>query len=50
MVCYDNGGRNSRNFWVFTGLKDTGVLEESEKIVSKALEGSKSVARYCFQR
>ena len=37
-------------FWVFTGLKDSGFLEEAEKVVSKALDDSKSVARYCVQK
>lgn len=37
-------------FWVFSGLKESGFLEEAEKIVSKALSDSKSVARYCVPK
>ena len=37
-------------FWVFTGLKDSGFLDEAEKVVSKALSDSKSVARYCVPK
>lgn len=37
-------------FWVFSGLKDLGILEETEKVVSRALRDSKSVARYCVPK
>ncbi|MEM6339012.1 MAG: DUF2670 domain-containing protein [Pseudomonadota bacterium] len=37
-------------FWVFTGLKDSGFLDEAEKVVAKALSDSKSVARYCVPK
>jgi hypothetical protein len=34
-------------FWVFKGLEQAGVLQEAQKIVTKALLDTKSVARYC---
>lgn len=37
-------------FWVFKGLTDIGFMEEAEKTVSKALQDSKSVARYCVPK
>jgi len=37
-------------FWVFKGLTDAGVLQAAEKIVSKALSETKSVARYCVPK
>lgn len=37
-------------FWVFKGLTDAGVLQASEKVVSKALNDTKSVARYCVPK
>ncbi|HJK86634.1 MAG TPA: DUF2670 domain-containing protein [Candidatus Megaira endosymbiont of Nemacystus decipiens] len=37
-------------FWVFKGLTDIGFMEEAEKTVSKALQDSKSVARYCIPK
>ena len=37
-------------FGVFSGLKESGFLDVSEKIVSKALNTSKSVARYCVPK
>lgn len=37
-------------FWVFSGLKDSGFLDEAEKVVSKALSDSKAVARYCIPK
>jgi hypothetical protein len=37
-------------FWVFSGLKDSGFLDEAEKVVSSALEDTKSVAKYCVPK
>ena len=37
-------------FWVFKGLTDAGVLQAAEKVVSKALSDTKSVARYCVPK
>ncbi len=37
-------------FWVFKGLTDAGILQETEKIVSKALRDAKSVSRYCVPK
>lgn len=37
-------------FWVFSGLKESGFFDEAEKVVSKALSDSKSVARYCVPK
>ncbi|MDP4832843.1 MAG: DUF2670 domain-containing protein [Rickettsiaceae bacterium] len=37
-------------YWVFQGLTDAGVLQEAEKIVSRALRDTKSVARYCVPK
>ncbi len=37
-------------FWVFSGLKESGFFEEAEKVVSRALSDSKSVARYCVPK
>jgi hypothetical protein len=37
-------------FWVFSGLKESGFLQEAEKVVFKALQDTKSVARYCVPK
>jgi len=37
-------------FWVFKGLTDAGVLQAADKLVSKALSDTKSVARYCVPK
>ncbi len=37
-------------FWVFSGLKESGFLDEAEQVVSKALKDTKSVARYCVPK
>jgi len=37
-------------FWVFKGLTEAGVLQEAEKVVSRALRDTKSVARYCVPK
>jgi hypothetical protein len=37
----------SVTFWILTGLSETGILGEIEKIVVKAVTESKSIARYC---
>ena len=37
-------------YWVFQGLTDAGILQEAEKVVSRALRDTKSVARYCVPK
>ena len=37
-------------FWVFKGLTEAGVLQEAERVVSRALRDTKSVARYCVPK
>jgi hypothetical protein len=37
-------------FWVLKGLTSTGILPATEKIVTSALEDTKSVARYCVPK
>jgi hypothetical protein len=37
-------------FWVFSGLKESGFLDEAENVVSTALQDTKSVARYCIPK
>lgn len=37
-------------FWVFTGLKNSGFLDEAEEVISKALSDSKAVAKYCVPK
>jgi hypothetical protein len=37
-------------YWVFQGLTEAGILQESEKIVSRAFRDTKSVARYCVPK
>ncbi|WPY01019.1 DUF2670 domain-containing protein [Candidatus Trichorickettsia mobilis] len=37
-------------FWVFKGLEQAGVLTATEKVFSKALNDSKSVAKYCVPK
>ncbi len=37
-------------FWVFKGLTEAGVLQAAEKVVSRALSDTKSVARYCVPK
>ena len=37
-------------FWVFTGLKDSGFLDEAEEVVSKALNDTKSVSQHCVPK
>ena len=37
-------------FWVSKGLTEAGVLQEAEKVVSRALRDTKSVARYCVPK
>lgn len=34
-------------FWVFKGLDKSGILQATEKVVTKALGDTKSVAKYC---
>jgi hypothetical protein len=34
-------------YWVYSGLKDAGVIDKAESIITKALEESKSVAQNC---
>ena len=37
-------------FWVFSGLKESVFFEAAEKVVSRALSDSKSVAKYCVPK
>lgn len=37
-------------FWVLKGLTEAGVLSAAEKVVSRALKDTKSVARYCVPK
>ncbi len=37
-------------FWVFKGLSDNGILQASQDVVFKALNETKSVARYCIPK
>lgn len=37
-------------FWIFTGLKDTGLLSAAEDTIFKAFKDTKSVARYCVPK
>lgn len=37
-------------FWVFKGLEQAGVLQAAEVVVSKALNDTKAVARYCIPK
>jgi hypothetical protein len=37
-------------YWVFQGLTEAGILQESEKVVSRAFRDTKSVARYCVPK
>lgn len=37
-------------FWVFKGLDKAGVIKESEKVIFKALNDSKSVAKNCVPK
>jgi hypothetical protein len=37
-------------YWVFQGLTDAGILQEAERVVSRALRDTKSVARYCVPK
>lgn len=37
-------------FWVFKGLEASGVLEATENVIIKALEDTKSVAKYCVPK
>ncbi|MCC2645940.1 MAG: hypothetical protein K0R02_5 [Rickettsiaceae bacterium] len=34
-------------YWVYTGLKDAGVIDKAEVIIIKALNDSKSIAQNC---
>tara|TARA_B110000503_G_scaffold143318_1_gene244035 strand:- start:192 stop:569 length:378 start_codon:yes stop_codon:yes gene_type:complete len=37
-------------YWVFQGLTEAGILQESAKVVSRAFRDTKSVARYCVPK
>ena len=37
-------------YWVLQGLTEAGILQASEKVVSQALNETKSVARYCVPK
>ncbi len=37
-------------FWMLKGLTEAGVLQAAEKIVSTALQDTKSVSRYCIPK
>lgn len=37
-------------FWVFSGLKDSGFIDESERVVKEALSDAKSVAQNCVPK
>ena len=37
-------------FWVFKGLEEAGVLDDSWRVVSEAFQDSKYVARYCVPK
>lgn len=37
-------------YWVFNGLASTGLIKEAESVVSKALNETKSIARYCVPK
>jgi len=37
-------------YWVFKGLTEAGILQAAEDVVSRALNDTKSVARYCVPK
>ena len=37
-------------FWVFKGLQEAGVIQAAEKVVFKAFDESKAVAKHCMPK